>query len=275
MSEQVNHPAHYNSHPSGIECIDVIRHYTFDIGCAIKYMWRAGLKPEMGKDDADKEIEDLNKALWYIEDYLNSSRVGGSLRNTAKICWGNSSAMDMLVHHETGYKPSDIVKGYDEHVAAAMRYLLRVGLVSNSEVLVCEGWLLELRDAQRHIRARVLHIINQAISKEASDVAAVLSGRSVEGVHYAKPGGQRKDEPDKYDPLNMVIIEGSAYCLSDEIKEKGGGAVEDPCKLCALSDYCVRLCDMHTAANNEYYKNVGEVRYSPSFGTIEVYDETK
>ena len=29
--EQVNHPKHYNSHPAGIECIDIIRHYTCDI----------------------------------------------------------------------------------------------------------------------------------------------------------------------------------------------------------------------------------------------------
>ena len=67
--EHVNHPKHYNSHPNGIECIDIIRHYVCDIANAIKYLWRAGLKPEMGKENAEKEIEDLKKALWYIEDY--------------------------------------------------------------------------------------------------------------------------------------------------------------------------------------------------------------
>ena len=69
MSNNVNHPKHYNSHPNGIECIDIIRHYVCDIANAIKYLWRAGLKPEMGMEDAEKEIEDLKKALWYIEDY--------------------------------------------------------------------------------------------------------------------------------------------------------------------------------------------------------------
>ena len=54
--EYVNHPAHYNQHPAGIECIDIIRHYTCDIANAIKYLWRAGLKPEMGKQDAEKKI---------------------------------------------------------------------------------------------------------------------------------------------------------------------------------------------------------------------------
>lgn len=59
--EHVNHPVHYNKHPGGIECIEIIRHYTFDTGCAIKYLWRAGLKTEMGRSNRDKEREDLQR----------------------------------------------------------------------------------------------------------------------------------------------------------------------------------------------------------------------
>ena len=70
MENRVNHPDYYNSHPSGIECIDVIRHYCFDIGNAIKYLWRAGLKKEIGLDEKQKEIEDLKKAIWYIKDRI-------------------------------------------------------------------------------------------------------------------------------------------------------------------------------------------------------------
>lgn len=70
MENRVNHPDYYNSHPSGIECIDIIRHYCFDIGNAIKYLWRAGLKKEMGLDEKQKEIEDLKKAIWYIKDRI-------------------------------------------------------------------------------------------------------------------------------------------------------------------------------------------------------------
>ena len=51
MTDNVNHPAHYTSHPSGIECIEVVRHYCFSIGNAIKYLWRAGLKKEQGIDE--------------------------------------------------------------------------------------------------------------------------------------------------------------------------------------------------------------------------------
>ena len=59
--EQVSHPKHYNSHPAGIEAIDVIEHMTFNVGSAIKYAWRAGLKP--GTD----AITDLEKCAWYID----------------------------------------------------------------------------------------------------------------------------------------------------------------------------------------------------------------
>jgi hypothetical protein len=55
--EKIDHPKHYNSHPAGIECIDVVEHMPFNIGNAIKYLWRAGLKGDA--------IEDLKKAAWY------------------------------------------------------------------------------------------------------------------------------------------------------------------------------------------------------------------
>ena len=59
MIDNVNHPEHYTSHPSGIECIRVTEHMGFCLGNAIKYIWRADLK-----DDAE---EDLRKAIWYLE----------------------------------------------------------------------------------------------------------------------------------------------------------------------------------------------------------------
>jgi hypothetical protein len=59
MAETVNHPPHYNAHPSGVECVDVAEHYGFNVGNAIKYLWRAGLK-------STDPIEDLRKAAWYV-----------------------------------------------------------------------------------------------------------------------------------------------------------------------------------------------------------------
>jgi hypothetical protein len=55
----VNKPKHYTEHPSGIECIQVTEHMDFNLGNAIKYIWRCDLKKDA--------IEDLKKAKWYID----------------------------------------------------------------------------------------------------------------------------------------------------------------------------------------------------------------
>jgi len=62
--DQVNNPQHYTTHPSGVECIQVTRHMNFNRGNAMKYIWRAGEK------DKDKEIQDLEKAVWYLQDEI-------------------------------------------------------------------------------------------------------------------------------------------------------------------------------------------------------------
>jgi hypothetical protein len=59
QTDSVNHPAHYVSHPSGVECITVTEHMGFNLGNAIKYVWRADLKSDA--------LEDLRKAIWYID----------------------------------------------------------------------------------------------------------------------------------------------------------------------------------------------------------------
>lgn len=61
-NDPVNHPKHYTSHPSGIECIQITRHMGFNLGNALKYIWRADLKGE--------SIQDLQKAMWYIQDEI-------------------------------------------------------------------------------------------------------------------------------------------------------------------------------------------------------------
>jgi hypothetical protein len=58
--DPVNHPTHYTSDPSGIEVIQITEHMNFCRGNAVKYILRAGLK------NPDKEVEDLEKAVWYI-----------------------------------------------------------------------------------------------------------------------------------------------------------------------------------------------------------------
>lgn len=62
MNDLVNHPKHYEGYPVTVECIDITRHLSFRLGNAFKYVWRAG------KKNPENLVEDLNKALWYLED---------------------------------------------------------------------------------------------------------------------------------------------------------------------------------------------------------------
>jgi hypothetical protein len=57
--DPVNHPKHYTTHPSGVECIQITEHMGFNLGNAIKYIWRA--------DEKNDAIEDLRKAVWYVQ----------------------------------------------------------------------------------------------------------------------------------------------------------------------------------------------------------------
>lgn len=66
--DNVNHPTHYNKHPSGIEAIEIIRWHNFNVGCCLKYLWRLGLK------DGENDIKDLEKVIWYAYDEIKRLR---------------------------------------------------------------------------------------------------------------------------------------------------------------------------------------------------------
>lgn len=64
----INHPPHYCESKAkcreghSIECIDITRHLNFNIGNAIKYLWRC--------DHKGAALDDLKKAAWYIDDEI-------------------------------------------------------------------------------------------------------------------------------------------------------------------------------------------------------------
>ena len=60
-NERVDHPRHYNQHPSQIECIELIEHLPCNLANAVKYIWRCGLK------QSEKPLRDLQSARWYTE----------------------------------------------------------------------------------------------------------------------------------------------------------------------------------------------------------------
>lgn len=63
MKEMVNHPTHYGGSENVYEAIKVIEAWELDfhLGNTVKYISRAG------KKDTDKELQDLKKALWYLQ----------------------------------------------------------------------------------------------------------------------------------------------------------------------------------------------------------------
>lgn len=104
--DPVNHPSHYTSHPSGIECIQVTRHMSFNIGNVIKYCWRAGLK------DSKTDLEDLLKAQWYLNDQINKVRgmkVVESIVNCPPISSGGLALPPVYVYpsNSSSHTPSN------------------------------------------------------------------------------------------------------------------------------------------------------------------------
>lgn len=68
-TETINHPKHYNELNAfcvtcgkSIECIEVVRNMQFNLGNAIKYIWRCSHK--------GSKVEDLKKAIWYLQDEI-------------------------------------------------------------------------------------------------------------------------------------------------------------------------------------------------------------
>ena len=161
MSNNVSHPSHYNAHPAGIECIDVIRHYVCDIANAIKYLWRAGLKPEQGMDDAEKEIEDLKKALFYIDDYRKN------MPKTEIILIPHGK---QFFKETTGYELDDVIAPYNEYVSLAIYCLCYLGIVRGGRVFAIEKCNTYIDNAKEAIRQRILDIETEAVSNDCADI---------------------------------------------------------------------------------------------------------
>ena len=110
-NDQINHPKHYTSDPSGIECIDITRHRNFNIGNTIKYLWRAGLKEDKDRKLIDKQIEDLNKAVWYLVDEIH--RLGGRCTvktDSINTCLpiDNESIIDATLNYKMKVADNDV-----------------------------------------------------------------------------------------------------------------------------------------------------------------------
>lgn len=271
---QVNHPKHYNQHPAGIECIDIIRHYTCDIANALKYVWRAGLKPELGKEDAEKEVEDLNKAMWYIEDFCKVIVKNGAFPGVVR----RAAEYDQVFNNTTGHTIDEVISPYADNVKEIMQQLLRIGIYSKGCMVISSDF--DVRKLVNAIKTRIGQVYCKDAEQNIKEMKQMLHGEMVEGTDFARPGGERDTEPDDYDPLNIIIQAGEAYCLDDGIRKKPNGGIYSPCEMCALRWQCDEdgtnsPCELLNARNSQYCRNVGRARYNRHFGTIEIVDELK
>ena len=86
-SSNVRKPSHYNSHPSGIECIEIVKHMDFLTGSAIKYAWRSGLKTNNAKEDFEKAIYCLQQrvAMLHEKEKKNETTSGVSVSDAISM----------------------------------------------------------------------------------------------------------------------------------------------------------------------------------------------
>ena len=114
MTDIINHPAHYTGVTAEIECIDIARHLNFQLGNAFKYVWRAGKKGGKGK-----EIEDLKKALWYLEDSIKNGY------NNLDQCDDLSSGLASIVTRGDDSPRGDILRDIAARRIVAAANILR------------------------------------------------------------------------------------------------------------------------------------------------------
>ena len=108
MTDNVNHPPQYISSSiictcgRLIECIDIVRNQNFNMGNAIKYMWRYRSK---------NGIEDLKKSIWYLKDQMRMNKY--QYKNG--LC---SKCLDII-------EPGIIVRNFENSIGMAFHCIAR------------------------------------------------------------------------------------------------------------------------------------------------------
>ncbi len=141
--EAVVHPDHYNKWP--VECIDICEWYGFNVGNAIKYLWRAGFK--------EKEVEDVNKALWYLRREWSNMRRGQT--TIPEVLPIPSSLVNRAVNQFSGvnsseYPPIVFTRDHNEYrYADELRMLFDVGFSKDVHALASAIRYLEAKLEKR------------------------------------------------------------------------------------------------------------------------------
>ncbi len=151
-TDSVNSPKHYNSHPSGVECITITEHMNFNVGNAVKYLWRAGLKQDPDKAQRDKHIEDLEKAAWYVNREIRRLRHQAAEAAIPDLLGPQAQAADLAAHLDQELV-TDLMRVVDEVISGKAQDPLADHHV--------RGTMPELYGNEARIHARAMKAVKQ------------------------------------------------------------------------------------------------------------------
>lgn len=139
--DNVNHPSHYVSHPSGVETINITREFEFALGNAWKYLMRFRYK--------GKPKEDLEKAVWYMNDYMSHRDLYAEF--TVKL--GNEKTENLINNARKVIAAEKIPE-----VKHAMRAILEQALFGRNVVCDFIKAKLELEDQVEQIATSLFRV---------------------------------------------------------------------------------------------------------------------
>ena len=139
--DNVNHPSHYVSHPSGVETINITREFEFALGNAWKYLMRFRYK--------GKPKEDLEKAVWYMNDYMNHRDLYAEF--TVKL--GNEKTENLINNARKVIAAEEIPE-----VKHAMRAILEQALFGRNVVCDFIRAKVELEDQVAQIATSLFRV---------------------------------------------------------------------------------------------------------------------
>jgi hypothetical protein len=103
---EINHPKHYNLHPSKVECIDVVEHMYFNIGNAFKYIYRGWNQLKTNTN------HDLEKSIWYLNREIACTKDHTLKSHESKTI---NKLLDIIIDSEPDDQLKSIFKLFKHH----------------------------------------------------------------------------------------------------------------------------------------------------------------
>lgn len=158
----VNHPQHYTAHPSCVETIDITRNLQFDLGNAWKYLMRFRYK--------GNPIEDLKKAVWYLNDYVKNQLGKYNMSIEQSTHFAGKIFDSCLTHNKITADMIEVIKSEpDFYVRLAFTLIATLATFGNSRFLDAEQIIDELDKHIYKIADDSKHAVTCEIAAEIVD----------------------------------------------------------------------------------------------------------